>query len=195
MNPNSSDFFNQDIDHISSERNETEREGLFLRLLAKNYRNIFAAALAIVGNKHDAGDVVQDVCVVAWQKFETLDSLANFRKWACGIAFNIAKAHVRKKRRFRGPGLNETAITRIIQTRSAAMELLELRREVLHDCLQKLSIEDRMYLSKFYQSNMSIREQSKREDTTETSVYSKLKRLRKILSDCVQRTLSQGDRT
>jgi len=173
--------------------NDSSREAEFLRLLAASYRDVFSLVLAIVGKRNDAEDVIQDVCVLLWQKYDDFESGTSFRKWACAIAFHVAKAYVRKERRRRGVGLSDEALARIAQFRSAGTELFELRRDVLRQCLSKLKTTDRKLLSECYQSPTSLVNYAERQGQTVSAIYSKLKRIRRLLSECAQRYLSHGE--
>ncbi|WP_437223082.1 sigma-70 family RNA polymerase sigma factor [Planctomicrobium sp. SH661] len=181
------------IDELTAVLDDSSIQADFLRLLAGNYRHVYASALAIVGNRDDANDVFQEVCVVLWQKYDEFDQIVNFRKWACAIAYNVAKAHVRKQRRHRGSGMSDQALARIVQFRSAGNELFELRREVLRGCLQKLSNKDRDFLADCYQTSTSLVEIARTKKQTVSAVYSKLKRLRRALTECVQRQFGTGE--
>ena len=107
----------------------------------------------------------------------------------CTITFNVAKNFVRRRRRYSRTSLSDELLARVVQVRSAETELLELRREILRDCLQKLSQGDRSFLFDCYQESTSLVEFSRRQGKSVAAVYSKLKRLRQILARCVNRRL------
>lgn len=179
-------------DDLQQTARDLAQQTEIVRLLAVNYRRIFASAMAIVGRPEDADDIAQEACVVIWEKYEEFEPGTNFRKWACQIAFNIAKSHMRKLRRH-GAGLGDEALARIVQMRSAGSELFELRREMLLECLKKLPTEDQQFLANCYRSSRSILELAEKQGRTPASIYSKLQRLRKRLTDCVHRHTSGGD--
>ncbi|HWL08380.1 MAG TPA: sigma-70 family RNA polymerase sigma factor [Planctomicrobium sp.] len=187
MFPSFSDHEPTDTEH------ETSQEAEFLRLLATSYRDLYASALSIVGNRNDVEDVIQEVCVVLWKKYDEFEQGTNFRKWACAIAFNVAKAYARKQRRAQGAGLSEEALLRITQMRTAGTELFELRREVLRNCVGKLPEKDRRFLAECYRPSISLIEFAQRQERTVSAVYSKLKRIRKAIADCVHKQLGKGD--
>jgi len=184
----------RDLSELTESMNESSWQAEFVRELAENYCHLYACALTVVGNRDDANDVIQEVCVVLWKKkCEEVEEILNFRKWACSITFILAKAHVRQRRRHHGMGFNDEALARIVQARSAGSELFELRRDVLRGCLAKLAVEDRKLLFDCYQDDVSLLEVAKRKGRTATAIYSKLKRLRQQLSACIQRQLGKGD--
>jgi RNA polymerase sigma-70 factor (ECF subfamily) len=173
--------------------NGPARDAEFLRNLAATYRDLYACAVSIVGDRNDAEDVIQEVCVVLWEKYEEFEPGTNFRKWAMTVTFNCARSFARKRRRQRGTGFGEEAISRIVLMRTAASELLELRRELIRDCIDKMSSSDRHFLSDCYRSSTSLVELAARKGKTVSSVYSKLKRLKRSLVECVQRHLERGE--
>lgn len=171
--------------------NDPARQAEFLRRLAGVYSEAYACALAIVGNRTDADDVIQEACVVMWEKFDEFEPGTSFQKWACSISFFVAKNFVRKKRR-RSFGLGDYALSRIEQIRSGGGELLELRQELLHDCVAKLSKRDQQFLDECYGGNRTIAEVARKQKTNVETVYTRLKRLRARLTECLQRTLGRG---
>lgn len=178
---------------LDAERAEDDpaRQAEFLRRLAGVYSEAYACALAIVGNRTDADDVIQEACVVMWEKFDEFEEGTNFQKWACSIAFFVAKNFVRKQRR-RSFGLGDYALSRIEQVRSGEGELLELRQELLRDCVAKLSARDRQFLDDCYGGYKTIADVARAQKTNVETVYTRLKRLRARLTECLQRTLGRG---
>lgn len=167
------------------------REPSFLRDLSSAYRDAYASALSIVGNRPDADDVMQEVCIVLWQKYDEFEQGTDFRKWACSIAFNVARSYSRKLRK-QSSGLSDLAMARIEQIRTASVELLELRREVLRECLRKLNDVDRQLLVEYYDRPVSQVAYARAQGTPVATIYTRLKRIRRKLNDCISRTMGRG---
>jgi len=172
---------------------DSSREAEFLQELGSSYRDIYVSVLAIVGNRTDTEDVVQDVCVILWQRFDEFESGTSFRKWACAFAFNVAKDYVRHQRRRRGFGLSDHILTMIARHQTAGSELFELRQEVLEKCLTKLRSKDHRFLMNCYERKTTLGEYARLENIPVTSVYTRLARLRKQIVGCVQRSLGRDD--
>jgi len=181
------------INDLREKLDDTSRESEFLRGLAGAYDDIYISVLSIVCNRVDADDVIQEVCVILWQKFDEFEAGTNFRKWACAFAFNVAKAFVRKQRRRGGLGLSDHALMKISRLQTAGNELFELRLEVLQDCMAKLQSKDRQFLMTCYSSQTSLVEYARTCRTPITTVYTRLRRLRKQLVECVNRTLGKEE--
>ena len=58
----------------------------FEKLLQENLAPLQRYVNFKVGNKQDAEDIIQEVCLTATEKFETLKSRALFKAWIIGIA-------------------------------------------------------------------------------------------------------------
>jgi len=167
-------------------------EAEFLRSLGTSYRAIYACSLAIVGNASDADDIVQDVCLILWQKYHEFDPATNFRKWACTVAFQVAKNFVRKQRRRKSFGFSDEVLSRLEQVRSGASELFELRRDFLGGCLAKLSAQERQFLDQCYRSETSLVAKAQAQGASVETVYSRLKRLRRKLAECIDKTIERS---
>lgn len=172
---------------------DERRESQFLRQLAAAYNDIYASSLAIVGNGNDADDVIQEVCVVLWKRYDDFEQGTNFTKWACSVAFNVAKNFVRQRRRQRGYGLSDHALARVVQIQNAGSELLEMQRDVLQGCIEKLPVEDKEFLFDCYRHSSTLAQFARSMGMSLNTVYSKVKRLRRRLLECVRRTIRRGE--
>jgi len=180
---------------LQDDLEDSSREAEFLRRLVGSYRDLYIYVLSIVGNRTDADDVTQEVCAVLWEKFDEFDPDRNFRKWASGFAFNVAKSFMRQQRRRRGFGLSDEILARIAFVQTAGTELFELRRERLHDCLTKLGKRDSRFLMDCYGNRTTLVRYARSHGIPVASVYTRLKRLRKNLVECVHRSLRRHDET
>ena len=170
---------------------ETSRESEFLRGLSGAYRGLHICTLSIVGNRADADDVIQEVCVILWQRFDEFEPGTNFQKWACAVGFKVAKAYARKQRRRRGYGLSDEILGRLAQIQSRGSELFELRREILQECLGKMRSQDREFLMGCYGARDKFVNLAHKKQMPVTTVYTRLGRLRKQLVSCVNRALGK----
>jgi len=170
---------------------KASRESEFLRGLSGSYRDIVASVLSIVGDRTDADDVVQEICAILWQRFEEFQPGTNFRKWACAYAFKMAKSYVRKRRRRRGFGLSDDALVKVARLQNAGSELFELRREILDQCLAKMSVRDRRFLMECYGRRFTLARYAEVENIPVSTVYTRLSRLRQQILECVRRGLTR----
>lgn len=68
----------------------------FESLYRETGRGVYFLCLKLMGNEHDAKDVVQDTYMAAFQNLSALDDGVNFPKWINGIAVNKCKMYFRK---------------------------------------------------------------------------------------------------
>src|SRR5215471_21300118 len=71
----------------SDTNNETERRKRLLVLMTKHQRQIFAYIYALVPNRYDAEDLLQETSVVICEKFSEFEEGTDFVAWACQIAY------------------------------------------------------------------------------------------------------------
>ncbi|HWL07108.1 MAG TPA: sigma-70 family RNA polymerase sigma factor [Planctomicrobium sp.] len=181
------------IKDLRTDLAEPSREAEFLRGLTASYRDIYVSILSIVGNHADAEDVLQEVCVVLWQRFDEFEPGTNFRKWACAFAFNMARFHARQQRRRKGLGLSDEALKELTHDQMGGGELFELRRELLRNCLARLKSKDRQFLMNCYSARTTLTEYAQKEEIPVATVYTRLKRIRSLLVGCINRSLGRGE--
>jgi Sigma-70 region 2 len=69
----------------------------FITLFLKSQRRIFAYILTLLPHQADAEDVLQEVSVTLWERFDENDPPEDFISWGCRIAY-----HNTPPRRLRG---------------------------------------------------------------------------------------------
>ncbi|QDT66861.1 sigma-70 family RNA polymerase sigma factor [Calycomorphotria hydatis] len=169
---------------ISGSARATHQE--FLKLLQQSYHSIYGCILTVAPDRTDADDIMQEVLVTLWEKFADYDPDRAFTLWANGFAYNIARSYLRKERRRRGnTPLDENVLSQLHRVRKGATELLEIRRERLERCLQKLPEADRNMLLRCHLGDQSIMEIAEESGLSRDTLYQRLSRLRKKLFDCI----------
>lgn len=183
--------FDFDTEDFPVDSDQSSREARFLSAWTDVYRNVLACVLSVVGNRQDAEDVVQQACVVLWEKYDEFEEGTSFNKWAATVAFNTAKAFVRNKRRHSGYGLSDGVLAKVVKVRIAGNELFELRREALRSCIQKLSVSEQRFLLDCYRPRRSLVKFARSSQVPIGTIYTRLKRLRQRISNCVQGRMRQ----
>src|SRR5262249_50383024 len=121
-----------------------DKGNLFLRLFLQNERRLYAYILALLPNRADADDVLQEASVVMWDKFDERHPPDDFTAWGCRIAYfkvlDFLKKRQRCKVRFSQAMLERVAETAIEQ---ASTLQLDRRREALVECIGRLAPRDR----------------------------------------------------
>ncbi|QDT64337.1 sigma-70 family RNA polymerase sigma factor [Calycomorphotria hydatis] len=164
-----------------------ERQELFVGLLRESYASIHGCVATLIFNRTDLDDVMQEVCITLWRKFDEFEEGTSFRRWACTVAYHIARAYWRKHRRQRGSGLDDEALSQLARVRNAVDELLELRREQLAECLKKLPSPERQLIVEAYSEQKPLGRIARRLNIKTNALYVRLNRIRARLATCIDR--------
>jgi RNA polymerase sigma-70 factor (ECF subfamily) len=166
----------------------------FLGRFLKAERRIFAYILTLLPHRADAEDVLQEVSVIMWEKFDELAPPGDFVAWGCRIAYYRIRDHRRSQRRQRVM-FSEAMLEHMAGTMAGSATLrLDERSEALTHCLEKLDRRDRDLLSERLKEGASVRSTAERFGRSVDVVYKALARIRKALHDCVARTLAAEGR-
>lgn len=155
---------------------------LFINAQGRIYRYI----LTLVPNAADAEDIFQQTSLTLWEKWDQFDSSSPFMPWACGIARNHIRNHIRKLMRQGKPvALSEKLIDRISDIRIESDSILENRRGALADCLDRLSQKHRQLLNQRYDAGESIESVADSFGLSVEATYKAIQRIRHSLFDCI----------
>lgn len=162
----------------------------FARLFAKHDRWLFSYLVTLLGSPAHAEEVFQEVCVVLWREHETFELGTDFVKWVAVVAHNQVRKFRRQNKR-NTYQLSDEACDHIAATAIERANLFDSRREALGNCLGKLSPEDRRLVQHCYDdSTLSIKSTANRMGRPVNTVYKALNRIRRVLHECIDRTLA-----
>jgi RNA polymerase sigma-70 factor (ECF subfamily) len=166
----------------------------FLKLLGAHERSLFTYVYALTLNVQDADEVMQRVRIRVWQQFDQYDSEKPFDAWARAIAYYLVLAYRKEKSRQR-----EFFAERILEAVSDGFEghldRANDRRDALLRCLDKLEGRKRDLVSAYYSSAKQRTETIARElSMTPNALRQSLFRIRKVLLECVERTMRAESR-
>jgi len=147
----------------------------------------------LVPSGDDAEEIVQMTMVTIWEKvdqFDLSDGPDSFFAWACQIAVNHTRNHVRKTSR-RGILFSSEAVEQLAMHWEAAGGVLEHRRVALKHCLEELSAEDRQLVDQCYAPGSATTDVARRLGREPTSVFRSLRRIRRVLQRCIDRKVAE----
>jgi RNA polymerase sigma-70 factor (ECF subfamily) len=165
---------------------DNERHANFLRLYASSEGALHTFVRSLVPTRQMALEVVQDVILVLWNKFE--DTTA-FQPWAFGVAKKVALQHLRRVSRDRHV-FDDDLVHRLSEESAARVEVHDRHREALQNCLQKLPEPQRDLVLSAYAPGVRIDELAAERGQTPMALYKILHRIRQSLLRCVDRTLA-----
>ena len=171
---------------------EPTKSKLFLRLFLQNERRLYAYILTLLPNRADADDVLQEACLVMWDKFDEQDPPSDFTAWGCRIAYFKVLDFCKKSQRCR-VRFSQEMLERVAQTAVEHADTLQLdaRREALAGCIAKLSARDRDLLTRRFAEGATTQSAAAQVGRSVDAVYKALAKIRHALFDCVTRTLAQ----
>ncbi len=167
-----------------------ERQELFIRLYTANGPAIRGFVRSLVPTREDASDVMQDVAVVLWRKFTTVD-VDDFRRWAFGVARLQVLAWRRDKARDRHV-FRSDIIELLADLSDDAADDMEEQRNALETCLKQLPARRRKLVLRAYGPAVRINALAVSIGRTPMAVYKELHRIRTFLVDCTRRVLAEG---
>ena len=161
----------------------------FLKLLGAHERSLFAYVYALAPNWQDAEEVMQRVRIRIWQQFDQYETDKPFDAWARAIAYYLVLAF-RKERSRQREFFTERILEAVSGQFAAHQERANERRDVLIGCLEKLDDRKRDLVNAYYSSAKPSSETiAERWSMTPNALRQSLFRIRKILLECVERTM------
>jgi len=171
---------------------EANRHRAFLRQFTANEAAVRAFVRRLVPARADADDIMQEVSVVLWEKFDTFLDGGDFRAWAFGVARYEVLAWLRDKGRDRLV-LSEKAVELLGSEAETHEPRLERQREALERCIVEVAPAQRDLLMRAYEPGTRIAALARESGRTEPGFYQWLYRVRKLLLDCIRRTLAKEE--
>ncbi len=163
----------------------------FVGLLTTHYYKIHSFILAMVPNKADADDVLQNTITYMWEHFEDYEENTNFVAWAVTIAkyqvFTYRKHKKRSKLVF-----SDATIDGIAAENQKLQGPIDERYEALQKCLQKVPEKEKSLLEDQYVEGKKIVQIAQEQGISAAIMYRRYARLKGLLLDCIRRTMATG---
>ena len=184
---------------LSVQRGQHE---LFYELVKPYERRVYAAALAILRNEHDAEDAAQEAMLKAFANIRQFRAEARFSTWLIQITVNEALMRRRRGRTVVMEGIDahrdgeegDYVPRDFADWREIPSEALE-RKEVRQRLAEALAMLDRKYREVFVLRDMehlNIQETAEALGITAASVKTRLLRARLMLRDLLAAGWEQG---
>lgn len=160
----------------------------FLRLFLSNEAQLRAFVRSCLYSADETDEVMQEVSLVAWRKFETLKDRTRFGAWSCLIAryeiLKFRRSCARDRLIF-----DEDIISKLGMEAEETISLREAQLSSLESCLTKLSKTHQEMVSLAYTSGIIKKKLAIQLGLTEGAFYQKLVRIRMQLRQCMNREL------
>ena len=165
-------------------------EGAFADLMREYYPLVYAIVIRIVGNSHDAEEVVQDAFFNAYRGLTQLKDATKFKSWLAEIAQNCARNWLRKQR---GDTVSIDEVSeQMLQTQDSPDERLTRleQRELIRRTIETLPQKDREIARAFYLEGASYDELTSTHGLSYNAIASRLSRAKRQLSKRLQYLLT-----
>jgi len=161
-----------------------------VRLLNSAHRPLLSYLVSMLGNRHDAEDVLQRTSITLWRKFASFERGTNFAAWASTVAFyearNFQRIGARSRLQF-GDALLEI----LSAERVGDLAQTDARHEALGHCLAKLDEANRRLVEAAYLEGSDIGLLAEQLGRARQTLYNKLNLIRRSLADCVTRRVAE----
>lgn len=169
----------------------------FMRLFTRHEGALRSFVRTLLPTWDDVDEVMQDVSVAAWTKFDRFDPETDFPRWAATIArfevLNYRRAKARDRLVF-----DEDLISLLADECEEEFARSERERRALDACLEKLPAPQRELVLRAYASGQKTKPIAEEIGVTPNSLYKTLSRLRLSLLRCVEdamtRAASEGEK-
>lgn len=170
-----------------------QRYAEFVREYSRSYHRLHSFVLTLVGDIHQADDLMQETGILLWQKFDDFAPGTDFLRWARAFARNLVR-NFHRSRKQQNVHFNDELTAKLAATHTAAEEWLQTRQTALVSCVEKLSLAEQKLLRLCYAEHASIKAAAADLKQTQNAVSKRLGRIRIKLSRCVERTLGLAER-
>jgi RNA polymerase sigma-70 factor (ECF subfamily) len=171
---------------------EADAHDRFLRLFLEHEASLKAYLRSVLFNTEESREVMQDVAVVLWRKFEPGMTSESFRRWAFGVAKMEALAFRRDRARDRH-SFGDVVYELLEQAALGPAARLDARRQALDTCLEKLPADQVQLVRAAYAPGAQIDAVAIAIGRTAMAVYKSLHRIRVALATCIEQTMRAED--
>jgi RNA polymerase sigma-70 factor (ECF subfamily) len=151
---------------------------------------LFVYLMTLLGNRDDAEEVFQETTLGLWRSFDDFEPGTDFTRWAKRVAFHRVLTFRKKKQR-QGIPQSEEFLAAIHAAEEQQGDLSVARLRALESCVKRLPEADRQLVALRYTSKQTVPEMGQELGRSTNTIAKALKRIRRVLSECIQRTLSR----
>ena len=162
----------------------------FVYLLTDWQNRLFGYLVTLLGNVHDAHDVLQETNLVLWQKMDDFVPDSDFGAWARKCAYFQALAFLRDRKRDRHLFDDELLAQFADEAADVEHESSD-RLLAMRDCLARLPDRHRQLIKLRYGQKQSVRQLAKDTGKKESALKMMLMRIRQTLHSCIELKLKE----
>ncbi|MFT5496183.1 MAG: RNA polymerase sigma-70 factor (ECF subfamily) [Kiritimatiellia bacterium] len=160
----------------------------FVRLWTQHQPEVARYLHTMIPRSADAAEVLQDVSVRLWEKWDQYDVDRPFVPWAIRFAYlevlKWRQRHAREKLVF-----SDVLLEQIHARHEEETPLMESRRKALEGCMEKLNDQQRKWVALRYGKHGAVKAQAEQSGVRLHKLYYALEKIRNQLLDCVEQAL------
>ncbi len=161
---------------------------IFVELWTRYQEDVRRYVSMLIPRQGDVDDVLQELAVALLTKFTEYDSALPFIPWANRFAY-LEVLKWRQKQARNRLVFSDELLAQLDQAIAEETPMLEIRRQALNDCLQKLTQRDRDLLLARYATHGAVQQAAKQRGIRVERLYRFVAKLRAVLLDCIDATL------
>jgi RNA polymerase sigma-70 factor (ECF subfamily) len=173
----------------SSQNSTDEAYKLLVQLLTASHGRLLGYLITLLGNRHDAEDVLQMASVTMWKRFETFTPGTNFVAWATKVAFYESREFRRMKVRSKIL-FDDKLVELLASERAEDLTASDDRVAALDLCLGQLDETSQRLIQAAYYEEGSLVELASKLGRAPQTLYNRLNGLKRLLAECVERRLA-----
>lgn len=163
----------------------------FIKLLTEAQSSILGYIMTLIPDRARARDLLQETNLTMWKKAADFEEGTNFVAWACRIAYFHVLSFRRKMARDRLVFDDEVLDYLAEREEAIVVQGENDRARALKECLEKLPKHQRELIEERYGPGGSVKTMARVRNRTEGSISQTLYRIRHALQVCVERKITQ----
>ena len=170
---------------MSDPARENSRHEQFMALFLRHQARVYSYIRSMVLHRADAQEIMQEVALVLWRRFDEFEPGSHFDRWACRVAFHQVRYFFQKKHRH-GLVFSSELMETIADDAAAVGRNLDPFRDALEECVGQLPPHDRDLLHRRYKEDATNRTVARDVGRSESAVSRALSRIYESLLHCIQ---------
>ena len=165
--------------------NPIDRGELFTQLFVEHQKRILGLIYALTQNRGITDDVLQEVSVRLWRKFDSFEEGSNFAAWSLSITRYVVMEWRRANKRV-PLAMEDEQLHAIADSYVESAEPITAVRSHLDDCLTKTTDRQRRLLRDHYELGYKIVEIASNWELSRRAIHKLLKKTKDQLLECIE---------
>ena len=160
----------------------------FVRLWTRHQAEVERYVYMMIPRAADAAEVLQDVSVRLWEKWEKYDQDRPFVPWAIKFAW-LEVLKWRQKQAREKLIFSDDLLAQIHSVQEKEAPLMEARKKALASCMDRLSDQEKKWVNMRYGKHGAVKEEADRTGISLHKLYYALEKIRAQLLGCITRSI------